>query len=165
MVQRAWLQILLVPALAAYFGSGISVQVKIAQDKEKFQRETDPMRKAKDFEKLGDEQVTAFAREAGGNQTDVALEDLRDYQKEAHQTYDALRATGATADRKPEGYRQLQIHLRRGVWEIDRALPAVPDEARTEVRTIRDNLADLENRLIRELFPSAASSQRQIPKG
>ena len=49
MLQRAWLQILLVPALAAYFGSGISVQVKIAQDKEKFQRETDPHAQSQGF--------------------------------------------------------------------------------------------------------------------
>ncbi len=165
MLQRAWLQILLIPALAASFGSGISIQAKIAQDKDKFERETDALHKAKDFEKLGDEQVTAFARNADENQTGEGLEDLRDYRKEAHETYDSLKAMGATAERKPEGYRQLQIHLRRGIWEIDRALPAVPDELRTEVRTIRDDLADLEKRLIHELFPSAARFWKQPPKG
>jgi len=165
MLHRTLLRLAILPMLVACLGAGPTSRDRIAQDKDKFQRETDPVHKAKDFERLGDEQISEFGRSADANEVEAALSVLTDYQKEAHETYNALKASGANAERKPEGYRQLQIHLRRSLWKIDRTLAIIPDERRMEVRAIRDDLAALEARLIHELFPTASDLTQKNAKG
>jgi hypothetical protein len=165
MLHRKLSRMVFLPMLVACLGAGATLQDRIAQDKEKFQHETDAAHKAKDFERLGDEQIAEFGRSADANQVEAALGVLTDSRKEAHETFNALKASGANAERKPEGYRQLQIHLRKSLWKIDRTLAIIPDERRMEVRAIRDDLADLEAQLIHELFPTASDFTQESVKG
>jgi hypothetical protein len=164
MLQRTLLRLILTPALLASLGMP-KTQDHIAQDKEKFARETDATHKVKDFDRLAAEQITDFGHQVDINNIDAAFQDLSDYQKEAHQTYDALKASGASAEHKPESYRRLQIHLQRDGWEINRVLPAIPDDRRTEFRAIRDDLDALQNRLIHDLFPSASDFRELESRG
>lgn len=155
---------LVLPVLAALSLSfAASAQDKLAQYRDKYDHDTDPVRKAKDFQQLGDLQIAVFAQEASKDDYDSALRNLTDYRDEAHSCFDGLNAAIGDAEKHPEGFRQLQIHLRKGLWEMERTIPSIPEGRRGEFRAIHDDLTELQSKLMRLLFPR--DSAKDKPKG
>jgi hypothetical protein len=135
-------------------------QDRLAESKEKYDRESDPVRKAKLLAKLGDLQVTEFVRQANANNEDAAFTVLNGYRAEVRASFDALKATGIDAERKPDGFKELQIHLRKTMWELERAAPLVSGEKRAAFQDIRDELNRIHNDLIHRLFPREPGAKR-----
>lgn len=157
----------LVPLIAGtiFLAIAAPAQEKLAQYREKYEHDTDPVRKAKDFQQLGDAQMAEFALAAAKDRYDDALKTLSDYREEAHICFDGLNAAVSDAEKHPEGFRQLQIHLRKGLWEMERTIPAIPESRRTEFRTIHDDLTELQTKLIRLLFPRDSGNPKDKPRG
>jgi hypothetical protein len=126
---------------------------QLAQYKEKFDRETDPIHKAKALAKLGDLQIAEFTRQASANDTDGAFLTLTMYRGEVDTTFDAMKATHIDAERKPDGFKELQIQLRKTVVRLDRAASLVPPDRRKEFKEIRDEMSSIDNELFHMLFP------------
>jgi hypothetical protein len=139
-------------------------QDRLAEFKDKYDHESDPVRKAKVLAKLGDLQVTEFVRQANANNVDAAFTILTDYRAEVRASFDGLKATGLDAERKPGGFKDLQIHLRKATWELDRAVPLIPPEKRAAFQDIRDELNRIHNDLIHRLFPREPGSKRSGEK-
>ncbi|MFZ0821461.1 MAG: hypothetical protein WAM91_15445, partial [Candidatus Acidiferrales bacterium] len=110
---------------------GPSPQDLLAQYKERFVKETDPVHRAKALTKLGDAQVADFTRRATADDFEGAFVTLNAYRDEVRSVFDGLKATGNDAEKKPDGFKELQIHLRKTLWELDRAASLVPTERRT----------------------------------
>ena len=155
---------LVLPLVSAFtLALAVPAQDKLAQYREKYDHDTDPVRKAKDFQQLGDAQIAVFAQEASKDNYDGALRNLTDYRNEAHSCFDGLNAAVGDAEKHPEGFRQLQIHLRKGLWEMERTIPSIPEGRRGEFRVIHDDLTELQSKLMRLLFPR--DSAKDKPKG
>jgi hypothetical protein len=132
---------------------GPSPQDVLAQYKEKFTKETDPVHRAKALTKLGEAQVTDFTRRATANDVEGAFVTLTEYRDEVRSVFDGLKATGNNAEKKSDGFKELQIHLRKTLWELDRASSLVPTERRAEFHDIHEELERIHNDLIHMLFP------------
>ncbi len=132
---------------------GQSPQERLSEYKDKFDKETDPVRKAKDLTNLGEAQVLDFTRRATANDVEGAFLTLTTYRDEVEAAFDGLKATGNDAEKKPNGFKEMQIHLRKTLWQLDRAASLVPPERRTEFHDIHEGLARIHNDLIHMLFP------------
>lgn len=126
---------------------------RMAEYKEKYDRETDPIRKAKALGNYGDAQVAEFVREATAYDADAAFATISAYRDEVRSAFDALKATNNDPERKPDGFKELQIHLRKSLWEMDRSLPLVPYDRRADFQNVRDELGRIHANLIQMLFP------------
>jgi hypothetical protein len=127
--------------------------------KDKYEKENDPVRKAKALGNYGDVQIQHFVREAAAENFDAAAALLTAFQKEVRFVFDALKATGNDAEKKSDGFKELEFHLRRTLWQIDRTLPTVPIEHREALQETHDELARIHTDLIHLLFPREAGKK------
>ncbi len=86
------------------------------------------------------------------------------YRNEVRTTFDALKANRSDAERKPEGFKELEIHLRRTLWQIDRTLPAVPIEHRELCRKSHDDLGRIHTELNSHAFSARSSAKKSGDK-
>ena len=142
----------------------IAAADKLSDLQTKFDRENKSVAKAKLLEKLGDEQILA-ARAAGHqgdyNAAGLILEKYRDNGRAA---VEALTKQQGDAERHPNGFRQAEMALRRGIREVDEMLIVVPDVYRPPLQIVRRDLIDLNDRLLRALFPRRQEPPAAAPQ-
>ena len=144
---------LLAAALSFLWLSLVLAQDHIGELRAQFNHETDPVRKAKALPKLGDAQFNQLRKETDAGHYAEALKIVEEYRDEVKVAETALKASGLDAERKPAGFKQLQIHVRKSVREIEQTVLALPDEQRPPFEAIRRELTAIEKELIEMLFP------------
>jgi hypothetical protein len=146
-------QLAVVTGAIFLMGSGLFAADKVQELQARFDREADAVRKAKVFEKLGDAQFEE-ARKSGsaGNYSAVGLT-MERYRDDARAALDALKKSQPDAERHPNGYKQLQFHVHRSLRELDEILVVAPPEYRPPLRLVRQDLAAMNDELLRMLFP------------
>lgn len=137
-------------------------QEHLADDLAKYQHEPDPVRKARDLVKLGDEQVEMARKLLRDDQDVGSLHTLEQYRDEVHETVTALNGMGVDAERKPAGFKELQISLRETIRRIDDLILTLEVDKRPFFRVVRNDLFMDQNVLIDELFPR--KPERGAPK-
>jgi hypothetical protein len=131
----------------------LAAQERLADDLAKYQHESDPVRKARDLAKLGDEQVEMARKLLKDDQDVGSLHTLEQYRDEVHETVMALNGMGVDAERKPGGFKELQISLRETIRRIDDMILTLEVDKRPFFRSVRNDLFMDQNALIDELFP------------
>lgn len=164
MSARSLFRILPASILVVSLGVFLPVAPISARDRAQFDKETDPVRKAKVFQKLGETQMAQFNKQAADADYDAALQTLTDYRDEARTVFDGLRATGVDPERHSDGFRQLQISLRKGIWEFERTVPMIPDDRRAVFSALGDNLIQIQTQLVHMLFPRDAGAPKEKPR-
>jgi hypothetical protein len=126
----------------------------------RFDRETSGVQKAKLMGKLGDAQFEE-ARRAGkaGEYTAVGFT-LEKYRDNVRAAIDALRKQHPDAEKQSNGYRQLEIHVRKGIRELDESLLVSPDSYRPPLEIVREDLIGMDEELLKMLFPRRPLEQR-----
>jgi hypothetical protein len=160
-------RLLLTGALSALLLTGAGPQNRIPELQAQFNRESDPVRKVKALGKLGDAQFEQLRRETHDGNYGQALRRLEEYRDEVRVAEAALRASGVDAERKPSGFKQLQIHVRKSLREIDQIILVLPDSERPQFDAVRRDLAAIDKELIDLLFPRqpGKSAEKEKPKG
>jgi hypothetical protein len=125
----------------------------MAEDLSKFQHETDPVRKSRVLAKLGDEQVDLAKRQLKAEDDVGSLHTLEQYRDEVHDLVSALHGLGVDAERKPAGFKELQISLRETIRRIDDLILTLSVDKRPFFRAVRNDLFADQNELIDALFP------------
>ena len=118
-----------------------------------YQHETDPVRKARALAKFGDEQVDLARKQLKDGEDVASLHTLEQYRDEVRETVAALKAAGIDAEKKPAGFKELQISLRETVRHIDDLILTLPVDKRPFFREVRNDLVMDQNDLIDALFP------------
>jgi hypothetical protein len=134
-------------------------QDRMQEFKDKYEKENDPIRKAKALGNYGDAQIQHFVREAAAENLEAASALLTAYKNEVRFVFDALKAMGNDAEKKPDGFKELEFHLRKSLWQIDRTLPTVPIDHRESFQLIHDELGRIHTELIHLLFPREAGKK------
>lgn len=144
-----------VPAavLAISLGILVAPSTTRGQDKTHFDQEANPVRKAKAFEKVGQGLISQFGQQAADGNFEAALHTLTDYRDGAKTALVGLQATGVDAERHSDGFRQLQICLRKSIWELERTMKLIPDDRRATFKAVTDNLSEMQSKLEHLLFP------------
>jgi hypothetical protein len=140
----------------------LAAQDRLAEDLAKYQHEVDPVRKARALAKLGDEQVDLAKRQLMADDEVASLHTLEQYRDEVHEMVAALNAMGVDAERKPAGFKELQISLRETIRRIDDLILTLNVDKRSFFRVVRNDLFTDQNVLIDELFPR--KPDRNSPK-
>jgi hypothetical protein len=140
----------------------LGAQDRFAQDLARYQNETDPVRRARELAKLGDEQVDLAKRQLKAGDEVASLQTLEQYRDEVRATVAALNGMSADAERKPAGFKELQISLRETIRRIDDLILTLEVDKRPFFRAVRNDLFMDQNQLIDKLFPR--KPERSAPK-
>ncbi len=140
----------------------LNAQDRLAEELAKYQHETDPVRKSRALAKLGDEQVDLAKRQLRADDEVASLHTLEQYRDEVHDMVTALNGMGVDAERKPGGFKELQISLRETIRRIDDLILTLNVDKRPFFRVVRNDLFADQNVLIDELFPR--KPERNSPK-
>jgi hypothetical protein len=118
----------------------------------RFDRETNPIHRVKALEKLGDAEFEETRRAFKANDLVTVGVVLEKYRDNARITFEGLKKKHADAERQSGGYRQLEIHIRRGIREVDEILLRVPEQYQPPFQLVRKDLDYMDRELIRMLF-------------
>jgi hypothetical protein len=129
---------------------------------ERFDKETDGVRKAKLLEKLGDAQFEK-EREAAkaGDYTTVGLV-MEKYRDNAQAALEALKRSHPQAEKHPGGYKQLEFHMGRGLREVRDVILAMPEQFRPPMQIVEKDLLDIDTELLKLLFPRRPGEQQPV---
>jgi hypothetical protein len=134
----------------------------LEQLQEKFDKETDGVRKAKQIQKLGDAQ---FAKEREATKAGdfvtagVVMEKYRDNVRAA---LEALKKTRPDAEKHSNGYKQLEFHTGQGLREVRDVILAMPEPLRPPMQIVEKDLREIDQELLKLLFPRRPGEQPPI---
>lgn len=146
------LPLAVIGALLGGLCTPLAAQDRLAEDLAKYQHETDVVRKTKLLAKLGDEQIEAAKKLLKEDEV-ASLHTLEQYRDEVHDMVAALTALGVDAEKKPAGFKELQISLRETIRRIDDLIFTLNVDKRPFFRAVRNDLFADQNALIDKLFP------------
>lgn len=131
----------------------------VAELQTRFDAETSSVRKAKLLEKLGDAQF-AEARRAGKERDNDAVGfTLEKYRDNVRAALETLKKQHPDAEKHSNGYRQLEMHLRKGIREVEEAMLAAPQPYRPPLQLVRADLVVMDDEMIKLLFPHRPAEQ------
>ena len=145
--------LLLAAALLAAPLAGQPQQSRLDRERSRFQSETDPIRRAKALAKLGDEKLKVLHQELSAGEFDEARELMDSHLNNVKSTIEGLKASGRDAEKKPDGFRQLEMHLRRSIRSLDEAILAMPVDERERFVEIKGELDVIDRELLQMIFP------------
>jgi len=126
---------------------------KLSDLQARFDSETSGVHKAKMLQRLGDAEFEEASRaEKAGDYTtvDLIMEKYRDNARAASQVLEKENPDG---ERHPNGYKQLEMHIQKGLREVDEILLVAPPEFKPPLQLVRKDLLTLDDELLRFLFP------------
>ena len=119
----------------------------LQREKEKLKRLTDPVDRAKSDIKISEILLSITSDAARNNDVEVMEQRLSEYVSTIQDAHETLTKTGRDARKKPHGFKDLEISLRRQIKQltdiglaltVDQRDPV--DKARAEASRIRDDL-------------------------
>ena len=150
-----------IAALAVF--APLAAQDRLAVDQARYEQETDPVRKARALVKLGDDQIDEARRQLKEGDDLASLHSLEQYRDEVQHVAGLLKATGVDPEKKPAGFKELQISLRETVRHIDDLILTLPVDTRPFFREVRTDLVKTQNELIDQLFPRQPERNSRKP--
>jgi hypothetical protein len=129
----------------------------------RFDNESNAVHKAKMLEKLGDAQFTEARRaEKDGDNSTVGLT-LEKYRDNVRAALGALKKQHPNAEKQPNGYRQLEMHVRKGIREVGESLLVAPEPLKPPLEIVRQDLVAMDDELLKLLFPNRPLNQKATP--
>ena len=125
-----------------------------------FDREIHSFSKIKILDKLGEAQFRAATdaeRSADYQTVGFIFEKYRDNVRAALQV---LTQQEPNAERHGDGYRRIELQVRRGIREVEESLIVVPPVVRPPLQIVRQDLIDMDDFLIHQLFPRGTRDPR-----
>jgi hypothetical protein len=158
---RVWSARLLVMLNAAALAClAVAAADKVSDLQARFDHETNSVRKAKLLEKLGDEQFGETRRASQANDYVAVGQVMEKYRDNARVAMDTLKKEHPNAERQMGGYKQLQIHIHRGLRELDEMLILAPLEYRPPLQLVRQDLVSMDDELLLMLFPRRTEGKK-----
>jgi hypothetical protein len=120
----------------------------------RFDHETNSVHKAKLFEKLSDEQLSEVRRASQASDYNAVGTVMEKYRDNARAAVDALKKEHPNAEHQINGYKQLQIHIRRAIRDLRETVLLAPDEFKPPLQLVERDLSLIDDELLQSLFPS-----------
>ena len=126
---------------------------KVSELQKRFDQETNARSKIKILDRLGEAQSAAASHAQQTNDYIAIGLIFEKYRDNVRASFEALKKQEPNADKHPEGYRRLELQVRRGIREVDDISMIVPEEVRPPLQLVRDDLVKMDDDLIHDLFP------------
>jgi hypothetical protein len=130
----------------------------------RFDHETNSVHKAKIFEKLSDEQLAEVRRASLANDYNSIGTIMEKYRDNARAAVAALKKEHPNADHQLNGYKQLQIHIRRAIRDLKETVLLAPDEYKPPLQIVEHDLSVIDDELLQSLFPSSPQQHGASPE-
>jgi hypothetical protein len=128
-----------------------------------FDKESNAVHKAKMLNRLGEAQFVEVRRaEKAGDSSTVGLT-LEKYRDNVRAAFDALKKQHPDAEKQPNGYRHLEIELRKGIREVKESLLIAPEPYQPPLELVRQDLLAMDDELLKLLFPLRPLNQKASP--
>lgn len=144
--------------------SGAAAADKLGELQARFDTEMNGVHKAKMIQKLGDAEFEEAGRaEKSGDYSavDLLMEKYRDNVRAASE---ALEKENPDGERHPNGYKQLEMHVQKGLRQIDELLLIAPPEFKPPLQLVRKDLVTFDDDLLRSLFPRKHENKPPAPR-
>ena len=130
--------------------------------REKLKGENDPVDRAKATAKLGDELIKQMGDcyKAGANTDAEQL--LEEYLKAVRAAHRGLQESGRDARRKPAGFKQLEIHLRKSARDMERIAQHAPADSREALVQAQNELSAIRSELLQALMQGNSKPKSDI---
>lgn len=163
---RRWLLAVIIFLLAGVAASApvAGAQVRVADLQAQFDRESNPVRKAKLLQKLGDAQFQEAHREETHENYEAVAKDYESYRDNVRVALTGLKGSRPDAERHSDGYRQLHIQLRKGLRDLQETILSMPHELRPRLESLRKDLIASDDDLIKLLFPRRRKPVTEKPE-
>lgn len=139
--------------LAATLSTPLHAQERAADLRSRFERETNPIQKAKLMPDLGQAEFQQILKEVEVYHLSVALDLLREYDAQVGSCVKALATSHLDPEKHPSGFKQLQISVQESLRRIDGLLPPMTSDEQAPFLEVRKDLEDVNRHLIEQLFP------------
>jgi len=126
----------------------------------RFDRESNSVQKAKLLEKLGGAQFEAVRQAEKASDNSAAGLTLEKYRDNVRAALESLKKQHPNAEKQPNGYRQLEIQVRKGIREIGESLLVAPEPFKPPLEIVREDLAAMDDELLKLLFPNRPLNQK-----
>jgi hypothetical protein len=125
----------------------------VADLRSRFERETNPVQKAKLMPALGEAEFQQIRKDVEEGRLSGALADLHQYRDQAQSCAKGLEGSKIDAEKHPSGFKQLQISLQESLRRMDALLASMTSDEQEPFLEVRRDLDDMNRRLIEQLFP------------
>jgi hypothetical protein len=125
----------------------------------RFDRETSGVQKAKQIGKLGDAQFEDARRSGKAGDYNAVGLTLEKYRDNVRAAIDALKKQHPDAEKQSNGYRQLEMYVRKGIREVDDTLIVSPEGYKPPLEIVRRDLIEMDGELLKMLFPRRPLNQ------
>jgi hypothetical protein len=136
-------------------------QGKLEHLEAKFNRETNPVKKAKKLVELGRAELAAIRDAVEKGEVPVAAGLAERYRDQVAAAHTALVATGVNAEKNPDGFKQLQVSLRENIFKLRDLVPLLPLEQRAPLDSVERDLTSVNQQLLLELFPRSPNERKK----
>jgi hypothetical protein len=127
---------------------------KLGDLQARFDAENNGVHKAKLLQHLGDAEFEEAARaEKAGDFSTVGLL-MEKYRDNVAAASTVLEKENPDGEHHPMGYKQLEMHVQKGLRELDEYILEAPDPFKPPLQLVRQNLLNIDDKLLRRLFPS-----------
>ncbi len=130
-----------------------AAQDKVSEFQSHFDLEPRATSKIRILEKLGEAQFAkATHAQKESNFLDIGFI-LEKYRDNVRTAFELLKKQEPNSDKHAEGYRHLELQVRRGIREVEEILIIVPEEVRPPLQIVREDLIHIDDELIHAIFP------------
>jgi hypothetical protein len=136
---------------------------KVTELQQHFDRESHASDKIKTLDRLADAQFEVETRlETTGNFSEAALI-FEKYRDNLRVAFELLKKQEPDAEKHSGPYRHLELQTRRGIREVEETLLIAPLELRPPLEIVRKDIVDMDDELIRLLFPRRTKAPAKPP--
>jgi hypothetical protein len=154
--------VLVLPGLVLV-GTAVAMQEAPGNPKAQMNVQVDVVGRARAFPRYGESLIAEARTAVNANEYERAEKILVEYRDALKRMHEALRTTVPNPERKHNGFRQLQIHVRKSVRELGQLVAALPLDLRPPFEFLRKEIDKVDQMLIEDLFPRRPADEK--PKG
>jgi hypothetical protein len=121
--------------------------------RQQFQQQTDPVKRAKLFSRLGAALLAEMKKLEAAKDYEHVTPLFLEYRDAASAAFNGLAAANHDAEKHPNGYRELEMHLRQSLHQLNDVVFAMPLEEREALLGPQHEIENIDNRLVKALFP------------
>lgn len=125
----------------------------LERERQKFTREDDPVDRAKIGIKISEILLEDVAESVKDGQFDNLEQQLTAYSETIQAAHDGLVESGRIASKKPAGFKELEIALRRQIRKLEDFARVLNLQRRVPLEKARNFASTVRNKVLKALFP------------
>ncbi len=149
--------------LVALVAGSLVAQDRTAELRSRFEKETDPVRKAHLVGQLADAEFRNMHEKIDAGDLAAAAEIAGRVRDEAQASKKSLDAKVRDPEAHPDGYKQLEISVRESIRRLDDIMVSLAKDEQVPLADVRKDLDELDRQMIHQLFPKRPAAAPPAP--